>query len=183
VYVISSAIEGLGVGFVFQPGNFFCAGILFSRTVLIVEIALVALQSLSSQPDMAVTTSSRNWIRALGSAVGVAVSTALQYGVMKSALPTDLPASVLSAVLDGSWKVGQSPSWEDQILDAKMKGLHSVFIMFVPLMGICLFGCILIRDQRLLGDGEKNGDEEKKKKIWSMKLTVRSDLVVDKDKK
>jgi hypothetical protein len=141
--------------------------------------ALVALQALSNRPDMAVTTSARNWVRALGSAVGVAVSTAVQYGVMKASLPPELPASIRTRVLDGSWKVGQgSRMWNGAILDAKMKGMHVVFIMFVPLMGACLLGCLLIRDERLSGDDEINdnsdrGTEKKKRRFRSYKLSLR----------
>ncbi|KAL1962693.1 hypothetical protein VTN77DRAFT_9237 [Rasamsonia byssochlamydoides] len=161
LYVVAVMVEGLGVGFVFQP-------------------ALVALQALSNRPDMAVTTSARNWMRALGSAVGVAVSTAVQYGVMKASLPADLPASIRTQVLDGSWKVGQGQGvWDATIIDAKMKGMHAVFVMFVPLMGACLLGCLLIRDERLLGDNEKKEDfslegaEEKKRGFRRCRLSLR----------
>ncbi len=118
-------------------------------------LALVALQALSSKPDLAVTTSARNWVRALGSAVGVAVSTAAQFSIMSASLPLDLPSSITSAVRDGTWKVGDTPTWDDAILGAKMKGIHSVFIIFIPLIGICLISCIWIRDISLLGDDGK----------------------------
>ncbi|OIW28586.1 MFS general substrate transporter [Coniochaeta ligniaria NRRL 30616] len=147
VYVTVVLIEGTGVGFVFQP-------------------SLVALQALSTKSELAVTTSTRNWVRALGSAVGVAVSTAVQFAVTTASLPRGLPASIGSTVRDGTWKVGDAPSWDDAILDAKLKGIHSVFVLFVPLIGLCLLGCAWIRDTTLLGDDDK-GNQRVNRRLMS----------------
>ncbi|KAH9226335.1 hypothetical protein K456DRAFT_58812 [Colletotrichum gloeosporioides 23] len=124
VYVTVLLIEGTGIGFVHQP-------------------ALMALQALSKPEDRAVATSTRNLMRMLGSVVGMALSTAVQYSVMKSALPADLPESIRSSVTGGTWQPGDvdSHGWEQAILDAKMRGVHMVFIMLVPLMVLCLGGC------------------------------------------
>ncbi|KAL1864057.1 hypothetical protein VTK73DRAFT_6238 [Phialemonium thermophilum] len=153
VYVVVALIEGAGVGFVFQP-------------------SLVALQALSTKAELAVTTSTRNWVRALGSAVGVAASTAVQFAIMSRSLPAGLPSSVASAVRDGTWKAGDSPRWDDAIIDAKMKGIHSVFIVFVPLIGFCLLGCIWIRDIVLKGDNDNEGEKTNGRlisKLWALK--------------
>lgn len=114
----------------------------------------MALQALSKSEDRAVATSTRNMMRALGSVVGVALSTAVQFAVMKSALPMKLPSTVREQVIDGSWQIGESGSeaWESDILDAKMKGIHAVFTILVPMMGICLIGCFFIPDTMLRGD-------------------------------
>jgi hypothetical protein len=127
-----------------------------------IPLALVALQALSKPEDRAVITSTRNMLRALGSAIGVAVSTAVQYGVMKSNLPTDLPQDLRIQVLNGYWNVESSDhnQWTDDILNAKMKGAHIVFITFVPLVGSCLLGCLLVKDTILQGDA-KPKDEKK----------------------
>ncbi|CAI0645617.1 unnamed protein product [Colletotrichum noveboracense] len=124
VYVTVLLIEGTGIGFVHQP-------------------AVMALQALSKPEDRAVATSTRNLMRMLGSVVGMALSTAVQYSVMKSALPADLPESIRSSVTGGTWQPGDvdSHGWEQAILDAKMRGVHMVFIMLVPLMVLCLGGC------------------------------------------
>ncbi|KAF4304005.1 Major facilitator superfamily [Botryosphaeria dothidea] len=112
--------------------------VLFSRSTPVgLHKALVALQALSKSEDRAVATSTRNMMRALGSVVGVALSTAVQFAIMKSALPMKLPSIVREQVIDGSWQIGESGSeaWESDILDAKMKGIHAVFTMLVPMMG------------------------------------------------
>jgi len=153
VYVAALLIEGAGVGFVFQP-------------------SLVALQALSRPEDRAVVTSTRNMLRAVGSAVGVAVSTAIQYGVMSGSLPSNLPSDIRAQVLDGDWTLGGAGSseWTDGILDAKMKGLHVVFITFLPLMAVCLIGLLLVKDKVLTGD-PKAKQEAKQEANQEMKGT------------
>ncbi|TVY45765.1 putative transporter [Lachnellula occidentalis] len=135
LYVISLIIEGAGVGFVFQP-------------------ALVALQAHSKPQDRAVATSTRNLLRALGSVVGMAISTAVQFAVMQSALPASLPSAVRTQVIGGSWEIGQlgSEAWESDILDAKMKGIHAVFTILVPLLGVCLVGGFFVPNTILKED-------------------------------
>jgi hypothetical protein len=153
IYVISLMIEGAGMGFIFQPGT---SVQMFKGFKANTNTALVALQALSKPEDRAVVTSTRNMLRALGSAIGVAASTAIQYAVMKADLPAELPSDLRSQVLDGSWHIGSSDSgeWTDGILDAKMKGTHIVFITFVPLVGLCLLGCLWIKDRVLKSDAK-----------------------------
>ncbi|ETS85925.1 hypothetical protein PFICI_03950 [Pestalotiopsis fici W106-1] len=131
VYVVVLFLEGAGIGFVLQP-------------------ALVALQVLCKPEDRAVCTSTRNLLRMLGSVIGMAVSTAVQSAVTIASVPEDVPPEFRSQVADGTWQQGSG--WDSQILDAKMKGVRAVFILLVPLMGICLLGCCLVPDRRLRGD-------------------------------
>lgn len=97
-------------------------------------------------------------MRMLGSVVGMALSTAIQSAVTKSALPVDLPSSIRDQVNRGSWERGQpgTGQWDSQILDAKMKGIRAVFILLVPLVGLCLLGCSFIPDKQLPGDPRRN---------------------------
>lgn len=73
---------------------------------------------------------------------------------MKANLPALLPQALRAQILDGTWTMESSGSlpWNDGIIDAKMKGTHVVFITFVPLIGACLLGCMLIKDTVLKGD-------------------------------
>lgn len=107
-------------------------------------------------------TSARNLLRAIGSAIGVAVSTAIEYGIMKSSLPSALPLSLRTQVLNGSWLADSTnyPQWTSSILDAKMRGIHVVFITFVPLMGLCLIGCVFVQDRILMGDAKPKAERE-----------------------
>lgn len=122
--------------------------------------ALVALQALAKPQDRAVVTSTRNMLRAVGSAVGVAVSTAINYRVLQTSLPADLPLNLRTQVLDGDWNLEESGSseWTSGILDAKMRAIHVVFITFLPLVGLCLAGCLFIKDKILTGDPKPKQD-------------------------
>ncbi len=135
-------------------------------------------------------------LRAIGSAVGVAVSTAIQYGVMSGSLPADLPVDIRTQVLDGDWTLGQAGSseWSDGILDAKMKGIHVVFITFLPLMALCLIGLLFVKDKILTGDpkakqevkqGENQKVEQEMKGTQMLEATAPNDLesgLMDRDK-
>ncbi|KAI0173514.1 MFS general substrate transporter [Hypoxylon sp. FL1284] len=145
VYVVSLIIEGAGVGFILQP-------------------ALVALQALSKQEDRAVATSTRNLARMLGSVFSLAVATLVQFQFMKSGLSGDIPSTLQQRVIDGSWQRGEpgSEMWESEILEAKYLGVHAVFIMMVPMMAVCLLGCVFIPNVRLKGDSKNDDTKEKK---------------------
>ncbi|KAI1336179.1 major facilitator superfamily-domain-containing protein [Xylariaceae sp. FL0016] len=141
VYIVALIIEGIGIGLVLQP-------------------ALVALQALCRPENRAVATSTRNLMRMLGSVAGLAVSTAIQHAVTESNLPDSMPKSLRESVVTGVWQAGDpgSDEWKPLILDAKMKGIRSVFIVMVPLVGVCLLGCYLVPDTALEGDQEKHDD-------------------------
>ena len=93
-------------------------------------------------------------MRMFGAVVGVAVSTAVQFAVMKSSLPRSLPSALRGQVLDGRWHIDQPQhaAWRSGILAAKMEGLHAVFIILSPLMGLCVLGCLFIPNVVLDGD-------------------------------
>ncbi|KAI1214425.1 MFS general substrate transporter [Annulohypoxylon truncatum] len=145
VYVIALIIEGAGVGFILQP-------------------ALVALQALSKSEDRAVATSTRNLMRMLGSVFSLAIATTVQYQFMKSGLSDTIPSDIRSRVIEGLWRKGEPESemWESLILDAKFRGVHAVFVMMVPMMAVCLLGCLFIPNVRLKGDPKVNDEKEKR---------------------
>ncbi|KAI0901244.1 MFS general substrate transporter [Annulohypoxylon nitens] len=144
VYVIALIIEGAGVGFILQP-------------------ALVALQALSRPEDRAVATSTRNLMRMLGSVFSLAIATTVQFQFMKSGLSDTIPSDLRSRVIEGEWRKGElgSKMWEPQILDAKFRGVRAVFIMMVPMMAVCLLGCLFIPNVRLKGDPKTNDEKVK----------------------
>ncbi|OTA86298.1 hypothetical protein M434DRAFT_82197 [Hypoxylon sp. CO27-5] len=148
VYVISLIIEGVGIGCNLQP-------------------ALVALQALSRPEDRAVATSTRNMMRMLGSVFGLAIATTVQFQFMKLGLSDAIPSSLRSRVIEGSWQRGEpgSEMWESAILDAKLNGVHAVFIMMVPMMALCLLSCFFIPNIRLNGDprASDNGENKEQK--------------------
>lgn len=48
----------------------------------------------------------------------------------------------------------------DEVLDAYLAGSRSVFIMWVPLMGVCFLLCFLIKDRGLTRPEEKEASGE-----------------------
>lgn len=126
-------------------------------------LGLVALQANSRDEDRAVVTGTRNVLRSLGGVVGVAVSTAAQYAVTDNALQRTVPDSLRARVMDGTWRINEegTEAYESDILDARMKGFQIVFIILVPLMGLCLLASLFIADLELKGDNRKDPPEER----------------------
>lgn len=86
---------------------------------------------------------------------------------MSSSLPSSLPSNLRTQILQGDWQIGDTAflPWQEGILDAKMRGAHVVFIVFAPLIGICLLGCLLVKDVVLKGDPKKDVVQEKKASV------------------
>lgn len=148
VVVVTLAIIGTGVGFVFQP-------------------TLVALQAHVPKARRAVITSSRNFFRCAGGACGLAVSAAVLQTTLRAHLP-----SRLSYLAKSPYAVQiVTRADQDLVLDAYMLASRAVFILQVPLIGLCFIGCILIKDLGLQrpeeavmekateGSPEKTGDD------------------------
>lgn len=120
------SIIGVGVGFVFQP-------------------TLVALQSHVPKTRRAVITSNRNFFRCAGGACGLAVSAA----VLQTTLGAHLPPR-LAYVANSTYTVPDLTGDDmETVLDAYMAASHAVFILQVPLIGVCLLGCLLVKDRGL----------------------------------
>lgn len=136
------AVTGTGTGCCFQP-------------------TLVALQAHCTKSQRAVIISDRNYFRCLGGACGLAVSAALLQATLRSNLPPgyeylsnstySLPAK--SSVSDAAW---------EHILEAYAKASHSVFILQVPLVAVCLIACLFVRDRGLERPNEPGDDVEKR---------------------
>lgn len=144
VVIVVLGIIGVGVGFVFQP-------------------TLVALQSHAPKARRAVITSNRNFFRCAGGACGLAISAA----VLQTTLRAHLPAQF--AYLAESTYALPSLTGDnlEAVLNAYMAASHAVFILQVPLIGLCLLGCLLVRDRGLqppeetcIGDGESHREGE-----------------------
>lgn len=126
VIIIPLLIIGVGVGFIFQP-------------------TLVALQAHSAKARRAVIISSRNFYRCAGGACGLAMAAAVLQARLRSALPTEY-----KYLADSTYSIPHVPdSAREEVLDAYMAASHAVFIMQVPLVGLCLLGLIFIRDRGL----------------------------------
>jgi len=145
--VIILIIEGAGVGNVFQP-------------------TLVAAQAHSLKHDRAVVISVRNFLRALGGAIGLALSSTIFSNVLKkrldslsTTLPTGFKAQILQSILRVPDLGGLTAVQRQEVLDSYMGASKAVFYLWVPVMGACLVLCVLIKDKGLKRKEEKEQDE------------------------
>ncbi|KAG9942356.1 MFS general substrate transporter, partial [Aureobasidium melanogenum] len=128
--VVILLIQGAGVGLIFQP-------------------TLVALQAHCSKEQRAVVISNRNFLRSLGGAVGLAISAAALQNSLKKAMPPEFSAFLSSYDTPDFEALGASPEQIEAVLQAYATASRTVFIMNAPFMGLCLIGCILIKDRGL----------------------------------
>ncbi|KAL2030668.1 hypothetical protein VTO58DRAFT_108022 [Aureobasidium pullulans] len=128
--VVILLVQGAGVGLIFQP-------------------TLVALQAHCSKAQRAIVISNRNFLRSLGGAVGLAISAAALQNSLKKAMPQEFASALSSYDTPDFAALGASPEQIQEVLDAYAKASRTVFIMNVPFMGLCLLGCLLIKDRGL----------------------------------
>ncbi|KDN68105.1 hypothetical protein CSUB01_09559 [Colletotrichum sublineola] len=126
IIIIPLIIIGIGVGLIFQP-------------------TLVALQAHSIKSRRAVITSNRNFFRCAGGACGLAVSAAVLQATLRAHLPAEF-----KYLASSSYSI---PKLNEQdmsvVLDSYMAASRAVFILQVPLIGLCLIGCLFVKDQGL----------------------------------
>jgi hypothetical protein len=145
VIAVVLSLVGFGVGNVFQP-------------------TLIALQAHATKAQRAVVISNRNFFRCAGGACGLAISAAILQAVLRTSLPSNyawLASSTYSIPKD----LGAD---ETAVLNAYMAASRAVFILQVPIISLCLVGCLLVKDRGLerpsgeveTGDKSGSGDEE-----------------------
>jgi MFS family permease len=126
-------LQGLGVGGAFQP-------------------SLVALLAHSNKADRAVANCLRNFIRTLGGAVGLTVSGTILSNELRSRLAGVLPdttIALLTASTNDLNDVHLSPVQREMVLNAYMKGIHTIFTTYALIMGICFLLAWLVVDDGL----------------------------------
>ncbi|TVY88394.1 putative transporter [Lachnellula willkommii] len=146
--IIFLLLEGSGVGGVFQP-------------------TIIAAQAHSSKRDRAVVIGVRNFSRSLGGALGLAISSALFSNVLETSLNSisiPLPAGYKTGLLAAILKIPDVTSLtlvqKNEVLNAYMDASRAVFLLWVPLMGVCLALCVFIKDKGLQRAEEKQQTPE-----------------------
>lgn len=88
-----------------------------------------------------------NFFHCAGGAVGLAVSAAVLQATLRSHLLPELSHFAHSAY---SLPVGAASGADlKTLISAYMSASRAVFILQVPLIGLCLLGCLLVRDHGL----------------------------------
>ncbi|KAJ5988510.1 hypothetical protein N7481_003720 [Penicillium waksmanii] len=145
VIAVCVGITGIGIGFTFQP-------------------TLVALQAHCTKSHRAISISNRNFFRCMGGACGLAISAAILQATLRSQLPAEF-----SYLTESTYSLPSRSSLTDtqwaQILLAYSKASHSVFILQVPLIGVCFLACAFIRDRGLERVKSPEEIEEEKRKV------------------
>ncbi|KAG9661147.1 MFS general substrate transporter, partial [Aureobasidium melanogenum] len=112
-------------------------------------IAAIVVILLIQGAGRAVVISNRNFLRSLGGAVGLAISAAALQNSLKKAMPPELSSFLSSYDTPDFEALGASPEQIQDVLQAYATASRTVFIMNAPFMGLCLVGCILIKDRGL----------------------------------
>lgn len=127
-------VQGIGVGFVFQP-------------------TIVAAQAHSYLEDRAVVISVRNFLRSFGGAVGIVVSTAIMTNYLSNLVSNDkeLPTGVRLKIKFSAFSIPSDLSNEQRriFISYLTKLINIVFISYVPLMGVVWFIGWFVRDRGL----------------------------------
>ncbi|KAJ5117141.1 hypothetical protein N7448_004087 [Penicillium atrosanguineum] len=143
VIAVIVAITGTGIGFTFQP-------------------TLVALQAHCTKSQRAISISNRNFFRCMGGSCGLAISAALLQATLRSTLPTEFSYLTKSSYTLPSKSSVTDTQW-GEILTAYSKASHSVFILQVPLIGVCFLACCFVRDRGLERVKDPEEIEEEKR--------------------
>ncbi|PGH16034.1 hypothetical protein AJ79_02014 [Helicocarpus griseus UAMH5409] len=136
VVIVCLIIEGIGIGFSFQP-------------------VMIALLSNTRKEDRAVVTGLRNFLRTIGGAIGLAICAAVLNNILIANVPAylavgDAPIQ-LSSLLETL-----SPPDRAVVVTAYMRGLRVVFCLGCPLIGVCLLTSAFLTDIPLATAYEKN---------------------------
>lgn len=112
---------------------------------------LVALQAHSTKARRAVIISNRNFNRSAGGACGLAISAAVLQARLRATLPVQY-----ASLADSPYALpnvgGTVPG---AVVDAYMAASHLVFVVQVPLIGLCFLGSLFVKDRGLAPIDEK----------------------------
>lgn len=158
-------IEGCGVGNVFQPSMWFLSMVRWSQLTGS-PIAIVAVQAHSTKADRAIIISVRNFLRSLGGACGLAISATVLANVLQTRMDAAIPDDIQDAngIFNSPYDVPNlsalTPTQREGALNAYMAASRAVFILMVPLMGLCLVGCLFVKDNGLKRPEESSSGKD-----------------------
>lgn len=154
IIIIAQVFIGIGAGNVFQP-------------------CLIALQAHSPKALRAVVISNRNFLRALGGAVGLACSSQIMQSALQKALPDDLRPLVQSSY---DLPSGLTAAQLAEMQDAYAQASRSVFVYMTPVIGLCLILCVFIRDRGLSRKEEQQQNKPEDRSQASRQVTLNGEM-------
>jgi hypothetical protein len=116
--------------------------------------ASISIQNSADPRDLGIATSSSNFFRNLGSAIGLAVFGSLFNSVVKSELQKNLPASALTtdvfSVIRTPKKIAALPSeTRDAVTSAIATGAGRVLLVSLGVMVLTFITAVLLREEPL----------------------------------
>ncbi|KAL8287175.1 hypothetical protein RQP46_003627 [Phenoliferia psychrophenolica] len=113
------------------------------------QSTLVLATASGASADRAVVTGARNFVRTSGGAIGVALANTIVNNLFANNLPSIVP-DALKERLSHEFVLPADISSEvrNAILDAYMVGIKTVFIFFVPIVGVCFLLGLALRVRR-----------------------------------
>lgn len=78
------------------------------------------------------------------------VSSAILNNVLKARLTGHLPKSSIVQLTSSVYALSSldlTPEQHQRVLDAYMKGMHTIFIMYAPVVGACFVAASLVKDR------------------------------------
>ena len=86
------------------------------------------------------------------------VSGAILNNIIKARLNSHLPQALITQITSSAYALSSLdliPPQHELVLDAYMSGMHSVFIMYAPVIGACFIAASLVKDR---GVAEKDAN-------------------------
>ncbi|KAL1408434.1 hypothetical protein Q8F55_005246 [Vanrija albida] len=114
------------------------------------QTTLVLAQASCAPQDRAVVTGARNLFRTAGGAAGLAASSALINAVFVQHLPATLPPAVAAQLKTDGFTLDAVPDpLKADVTHAYFTAIRAVFILYTPVIGLCLLLCFFASDAEL----------------------------------
>ncbi|GAA5892910.1 hypothetical protein JCM5296_006039 [Sporobolomyces johnsonii] len=127
------------------------------------QSSMVAAQAAVARSEMSVVTSTRNFCRSLGGTIFLVIASAILNNTLRSNLnPLGFTSGIIDSLIDdptGIWRVTAdngstlfdlSATQKSQIIEAYVKGFHTLFRVFVGMIGgNCITATLLIERHSL----------------------------------
>lgn len=144
-FSIYMMLLGIAIGCTFQP-------------------TILAIQANAPRRDRSLALGVRNVLRALGNSVGVAISSLIYTNtlVKNTNMEKSLPQYLKTIIIDNAYAKPDLALFNSQqkivLRKLLMKSMRNIFIMWIPLIGVCLLFSFFIKDHRLKLD-EVSGEQ------------------------
>lgn len=107
----------------------------------------------------------RSFLRTMGASIGLTISGTILNNILKSYLASALSSSDIQAIASSVYApdtLNLSTQESEKVMDAYVTGMHTIFMMYAPVIGICCICALLIKDVGMAEKDAKVDINEKK---------------------